>query len=160
MRRIRVKALRRHAAPWIRAAALGAVVGSRSLLVPALVSRTRRSVNASLPLSVLAAMEMAADKTPWIPPRTARLPLAGRMLIGAAVAYGASSSRRWRRRSTPAMRIGLGLVGAGSAAATAFLLRALRARTAGRSRAVNAIGGLVEDLLAVGAGQALTGASP
>ncbi len=156
MRRRVATALGTRAATWMKAAALGAVVGSRSLLVPALVSRTTRRVKASRAWSLLAVAEIAADKTPWIPPRTAPLSLAARMLLGSAVAFGmaSSSSRRPRSRSSRGVALGAALVGASSAAASAFLLRALRRRLS--LLAGNVRGGVLEDLVAIGAGLALT----
>lgn len=142
--------MRRRSATWTKAAALGAVVGSRSLLVPALVGRSARRGGGSRVWTLLAAFEMVADKTPWIPSRTAPVSLAGRMLVGAAVAFAMAP------RSTPAERAGRALVGASFATASAYLLRALRVRLGARNRAANVVGGAIEDLLAVGAGLALT----
>lgn len=137
-----------------KAAALGAVVGSRTLLVPALISRTTRQ-RRLLPL--LAAMEIAADKTPWIPARTAPVSLAGRMLVAAAVAFRlASSTRGWRMRPPLVASLRSALVAAASAGASAFLLHALRSSAAVRSSTSNVLGGLCEDLLAFGVGRALT----
>ena len=152
-----MRALQRRSAPWLKAAALGAVVGSRSMLLPALVSRTTRRGNARRVWPLLAALEIAADKTPWIPSRTAPLSLTGRVLTGSAVASGMASARHsWPDRSTPSKRIGLALVGGSFAVLSAFLLRALRARAGGRNRPANVLVGLLEDLVAFGAGRALT----
>jgi uncharacterized membrane protein len=143
--------------PSMRAAALGAVVGSRSLLVPALMSGTTRRTRAARVLWPLAAMELVADKTAWIPPRTAPVSLAARVLVAAAVGYRtAPSMRRWRRGSNVLARLGPALVAAAAAVASASLLRALRARAVARSRASNTLGGLAEDLLALAVGRALT----
>jgi uncharacterized membrane protein len=128
------------------------------MLLPALVSRARRWGTSRVG-SLLAAMEMVADKIPWTPSRTSPLSLAGRMVLGAAVAFGtASSSRRWRSRPRLRARVGLALVGASAAAASAFLMRAVRARVSDRGGTANVVGGVVEDLVAFGAGRALTGA--
>lgn len=66
--------------------------------------------------------------------------LAARMMVGSAVAFGMASSSR----------------GAAFATASAYLLCALRVRLGRRSRAANVLGGMLEDLLAVGSGLALT----
>jgi uncharacterized membrane protein len=84
----------------VTAAALGALSGMRSMAAPRLVARVlqkgkRSSAGSGLTrtaarfVSLAAAGEMLADKSPWIPDRTATLPLAGRALLGSlsAVAY-------------------------------------------------------------------------
>ncbi len=155
MRSTTGRALRRRLAPWVKAAALSAVVGSRSLLVPALVSRNAGRAAARV-WSVLSALEMAADKTSWIPSRTAPVSLAGRMLVGAAVAVGSLASGRDRRRSALVAQVGSALLGASCAAASAFLLHAWRARLGRRAAgAANAVGGLIEDVIAFESARAL-----
>lgn len=145
-------------APWMKAAAVGAVVGSRSLLMPALVTRAARLRRGARVWSVLAALEMAADKTPWIPSRTSPLSLAGRMVIGAGVAFAMASSPRtgWPRRPTSRLPVVAALIGASSAAASAFVLRAVRLRLVGTKRGAGIVGAVCEDLLALGAGCALS----
>ncbi|MDP8952561.1 MAG: DUF4126 family protein [Actinomycetota bacterium] len=77
---------------------LAAIAGLRSMAAPALLARAVRRGDLDAPnlpslgkkevsglLSILAAGEMAADKTPFIPARTSAPALLGRLLSGALV---------------------------------------------------------------------------
>lgn len=77
---------------------LAAIAGLRSMAAPALLARAVRCGELDAPnlpalgtkevsglLSILAAGEMAADKTPFIPARTSAPALLGRLLSGALV---------------------------------------------------------------------------
>ncbi len=92
------------------AAALGALAGLRSMVPLALVSRKLAARRAWLPgplglladrrvagaLTLAAAGEWVADKTPFVPARTHPLPLGGRLLAGAAVGAAVGSTcRAW-----------------------------------------------------------------
>ena len=77
---------------------LAAIAGLRSMAAPALLARAVRRGDLDAPnlpslakkevsglLSILAAGEMAADKTPFLPARTSAPALLGRLLSGALV---------------------------------------------------------------------------
>jgi uncharacterized membrane protein len=130
----------------VTAAALGAVSGSRSMLAPALVARAISSSPLAPILSLFAAGEMAADKLPAIPARTEALPLFGRMVSGAVVGAAVGGRRH---------RVAGALTGAAGALAASFALAAAR-RLASAQRIPNAVAGVCEDALALGAGLWLT----
>ena len=102
----------------LAAAGLGAVAGLRSMMPLALLSAhlTRAPHPPAGPVALLgrpsvcralvlaAAAELVADKLPFVPARTAPLPLAGRLAAGAVVAAAASQlghaargNGTWRR---------------------------------------------------------------
>jgi uncharacterized membrane protein len=95
-------------------------------------------------LGGLAAFELAADQWPRLQPRIAPPSLLGRVLSAALVASALGRGRA--RRSDVA-------IAAGSAVVSAFASYWLR-RAANR-RLPNAVSGLIEDALVVGAGAAL-----
>ena len=128
---------------------LGALAGLRSMTPLALVSRRLSASKARPPgllsplarpgvsraLTLAAVGECVADKTPLVPARTRPLPLAGRLLAGAAVAAAAAG---WAGRGSGAIAtspIRAGLLGALGALAGTFAgyrLRRAGARALGR----------------------------
>jgi uncharacterized membrane protein len=130
------------------AVALGALAGLRSMTPLALVSRrlsaararpegllaplARRGVSRALTLAAVG--ECAADKTPLVPARTRPLPLAGRLLAGAAVAAAAAgwTGRGSRIASSPARAGLLGALGALAGTFAGYHLRRAGARALGR----------------------------
>jgi uncharacterized membrane protein len=140
-------------------AALGAVTGSRSLLGPALLgrhmsrqpqpeeqdlsARILSSPQMARLLALLAAAEMGADKSTRIPPRTAPVALAGRILGASLV--GSALAEPGKKGTAAA-------VGAVGAAVSAVGLRLLRRRATERFGLSNAAAGLAEDALALGVG--------
>lgn len=151
----------------LTAAGVGALAGMRSLSAPALLShesarggrrtgsgaaaRLFSSRAASRALGILAAGEMAADKTRWIPSRIDPLPLAGRALFG-ALGGALVASRRGGSRLAPAL---LGAAVAVGAAAAMYTLRRLARQ---RLPLPDAALGLVEDGLVVALGARLRSA--
>lgn len=112
---------------------LGAVAGGRSLSAPATIAWCARGRDEGVPrligspvfrgsVTVLALGEVIADKTPWIPDRTAPAVLPGRLLMGAVA--GASYARL---REAGAKRIAwAALVGGVAGVASAFVFRRFR----------------------------------
>lgn len=144
------------------AAGVGTIAGMRSMAAPALVSRrlsqqtVRRrdavpflsSSRAATLLTALAAGEMVADKTPFVPDRVAPMALAGRALSGALTA-AAVAGRRGK------VSLGAALIASAAAVGSAFCAYTLR-RAAGRStRVPDAVFGLVEDAIVLAAGTRL-----
>ena len=138
----------------LRTVALAAISGVRSMAAPALLSRAvgRGDVSGlrgtpfallgddrvSGALQVLMAGEMAGDKTPFIPSRTATGPLFGRALSGALVGSALYVSRR---------RPGLNgaLLGAASALGGVYAVDRLRSATTQGLGLPDPIFGLLED---------------
>lgn len=145
--------------------ALGALAGLRSMLPLALVSRrlaARRprpagvrallgSRPATVGLTVAAVGELLADKTPLVPARTQPLPLAGRLLAGAAVASAA--------RGPAASAAGAALAGVLGALAGSFAGLHLR-RAGGRLLGRDWPAALAEDALCLLATRALLARRP
>jgi uncharacterized membrane protein len=125
---------------------VGALSGSRSLLGPALVAQRAAPRPLRPVVGLLAAGEMAADKDPRLPDRTAPLPLAGRLLTGALTAAAIAAPGRGLRAAVA------GAVGAAWGAYGLFHLRRLATHRLG---VPNTVAGVVEDALAVAAGAAL-----
>lgn len=142
------------------AAAIGAITGSRSLLGPALFAtllsrrsrlphdgdRTTRALSSRRGKQLVWALsltELIADKTPWIPDRTAPLSLLGRMAIGGWL--GSTLAEPSQRATATA-------IGAATAAASAFALRHLRHYATTRLGLSNIAAGLCEDAIAITAG--------
>jgi uncharacterized membrane protein len=142
-----------HLDTCLRAAALGAIAGSRSMLAPALVSRALGRSKASRAWSLLAALELFADKTSKISSRTAPLPLLGRALMGGIVGFQVAASLSHRRGPLDSPAAGA-LVGTASAVASAYALAYARMLLAKQLRS-NLAAGLVEDLAAILAGRAI-----
>lgn len=147
----------------ILAAGFGAVAGLRSMIAPALLSRhlarwsgrtsaaTRLLSAGPVPtlLTLAAAGEMVADKTPFIPNRTDPAPMAGRMLIGAFV--GAAVAGRRGGSTVPAA-----FVGATAALCTTLLGYRLRRAASTSTDLPDLAVALAEDAVAVSAAAALT----
>ena len=129
------------------AAAIGAITGVRSLVVPATFGRhhAARGVFDGAPLSasllrLAAAGEMLMDKLPGLPARTRPLPLTGRVVIAAACAQLIAR----QHRTAPWQPMALaGGVAAFTAWAATTLRRSFAADDGGRSAAL----GLLEDAL-------------
>lgn len=146
------------------AAGLGAVSGMRSMLGLALVSRDLAgnggrwragtleeilgSDAAARALTLLAAGELAADKTPFVRARTEPLPLLGRALAG-AVSASAHAASRGGNGAVAA------LVGGASAIITAVGTYHLRRQAVRRLDLPDPGIALIEDGIAIGAGLAL-----
>jgi len=124
---------------------LGALSGSRSMLGPAVVARSALPLPARRVLSLLAAGELAADKSPRIPARTSALPLAGRIVMGAAAA--ATFAKRKRLQAA--------LAGAAGALASTYACFYLRRFATNQLRIPNVVAGVVEDAAALSAGTML-----
>jgi uncharacterized membrane protein len=146
---------------YVRSAALGFVGGLRSITPFAVLSLLRRgndnSGSPSDPLqylstpvariitSVLAVGELVGDKLPFTPSRLSPGSLAGRVVIGALVGWAIC------RQSNQSPIIGaiLGAVGAASGSAAGYYARTWLAKV---TKLPDPVLGVVEDLLAVGAG--------
>jgi len=113
--------------------AIGVLTGSRSMLGPAVVAQSRLRRPARTLLTLLAAGELAADKNPAVGARTAPLPLAGRLVLGAAAAAGAAKRHRLQA----------GVVGAAGALAATFAGFHLRRVATGRLRIPNIVAGML-----------------
>lgn len=156
-----------HTRTMLTAAGFGAMTGMRSLAAPALISHELahwgRSVRGgraarffssratSRALGLLAAGEIAADKSPWIPARVAPLPLIGRALLG-ALGGALVASHRGESGIAPAL---LGGIAAVAAAAAMHTVRRQARRTLPLPDAAL---GLLEDGLVVALGARLRGA--
>jgi uncharacterized membrane protein len=125
----------------LRAAAIGAVSGSRSMMGPAMFARQAMAGRAGRAMPFLVAGEMLADKHPRMPARTTLMPLAGRMMTGA---FAAGAGARGRRRVVAA------IAGAAGAVAAAYALSHLRRYAASR-RMSNVVAGAIEDGLVIAA---------
>lgn len=145
----------------LSALGIGVVSGLRFALGPALVSTAASRGNllnledtpfaaaafrrVSWVLSLLAAGELVADKSPIIPNRTSPPVLLGRAISGAA--SGAAISLAERHSG----RIGA-LLGGASAVCAAVVGTRLRVEVSQRPGVPSLLPGLVEDVLAVGLG--------
>lgn len=118
--------------------ALGAATGMRSFSGPAFLALRQGGPLATV-VSVMAAGEMIADKTPYIGNRTDPAPLAGRAVMGAVV--GAVLARE---HDEP-MVVGM-LVGAAAAVVTAHLAFQVRKRMP----VPGVVAGVIEDALVIG----------
>jgi uncharacterized membrane protein len=125
---------------------VGALSGSRSLLGPALVADRVMPAPLQPALGLMAVGEMAVDKDPRVPDRTAPAPLIGRLVTGALTAAAIAAPGRGLRAA---------VAGALGAAGGAYGLFHLRRLATNRLGVPNAVAGLVEDALAVAAGAAL-----
>lgn len=137
------------------AAGFGVLAGMRSLTAPALLGRELAHPHGILQrhpfqryalqrgarvLTTLAAGELAADKAPFTPARTAPPVLAARILSG--IVTGATLAR-WHRRPV----LGFALVGAASALASTYAFYGLRRFVSQRLRVPNVVAGFLEDSL-------------
>ncbi|OJH38413.1 DUF1990 family protein [Cystobacter ferrugineus] len=138
---------------------LGVLAGMRGFSAPALLGvhfsrepRTAPSGNLGLlasplvsrALAVLAAGEVVADKTPWIPARISPPALVGRALSGALVGAAVSP----RRQLAPVHAV----LGAAAAVASSFTFYALRRFMTRRLGVPNVVAGLAEDAVAAALG--------
>lgn len=153
-----------HGSPIALGAAIGAIVGARSMSGPAILgvagalrpapSGALRATSTPLAASVLATMaagEMVADKHPRMPARNSPLPFAARIVVGGLC--GAAVAARSERPV-------LGAAAAGALAAAIGTRVAYRARAelAERFPERSLAPGLIEDALVLAAGAALVGA--
>ncbi|MBD5634074.1 MAG: hypothetical protein IAI49_06305 [Candidatus Eremiobacteraeota bacterium] len=127
--------------PYVRAAAIGAVTGLRSISPPAITLRAGDNVWTGL-VTALAVGEFIADKFPQAPSRLSPPALIGRIVNGGAcggtVAVRHDGSR-W-----------IGVVIAASAAlATSFAGYSIRIRFSNRGVLANVLSGLVEDAITI-----------
>lgn len=135
------------------AAGAGVVTGMRSMALPAFLSHRRSSEgghgrvtrhlarsDAATLLSVLAAGEMMADKTPFIPDRTDALSLAGRAAIAGLCGVAVAESRN-------TSLIPAAVVGSLAAVGSTFVSYTLRKKTGALTGLPDSILGAVEDAL-------------
>jgi uncharacterized membrane protein len=121
-----------------RIIALGAISGVRSMAGPATLAAAHDSLFKRA-LTIMAAGEMALDKTGFVGARTAPLPLTARAVVGGLV--GGMSAQD----EGDDVLVG-GLVGAAAAVGAAHLAYHVRTRLALPS----GLGGLFEDALVIG----------
>lgn len=147
----------------VLAVGAGLVTGMRSMTLPAFLGRTLASEKcgggAITPfltkpparnlLSMLAASEMIADKTPLIPDRTEPVSLIGRAVLagicGAAIAEQQGSSR-----------VGSALISSLTAVGSTFLSYKLRKKVGALTRVPDPLLGLMEDAMVLTAAYRLT----
>ena len=143
------------------AAGLGWTAGIRSMTAPALLSHALRprhhvpqpaeALGSTLARRVLTAAalgELAADKVPGMPARTAPPVLAGRAASGALVGAAVAAARR--DPVLPAV-----LAGMGGAVAGSYALLALRRAAVDATGLPDAAVAVVEDVLTVALGRSL-----
>lgn len=133
----------------------GLIAGLRSLSAPAAVSAALTdefaiAAEVTPALRALAAGEMLADKLPFMPSRTAPLPLAGRALFGALA--GMALAAAYRRNLLAGA-----LLAGGAAIASSYAGLALRSSASRRLGVPDQLVALVEDAVVVAAGRALEG---
>jgi uncharacterized membrane protein len=144
---------------------MGALCGMRSLMPAALLSHRVQeqtdgegnSCGLGTPavtgvLTGLAALEVVGDKTPWIGPRIATVPLIGRASTGAWV--GASLAE-----DADLCPITGAFLGAAAAVGAAYGMYHLRSRLDRELPVPDGVIGLTEDLVVLGAGSALATSS-
>jgi uncharacterized membrane protein len=126
-----------------RCALLGAATGMRSMVAPAMLSRTGSGPRTvSVMLQAAAAGEMVADKLPGIPSRLEPQPLLARLVIGAFA--GGIAARR--SRGSGAAGALVGAAGALTGALIGYQARRLLTHEAGLPDPPVA---LVEDMVAI-----------
>jgi uncharacterized membrane protein len=131
---------------YLRAAAIGAVCGMRSMSGPAIAQL--HSGNASaIVLPIMALGEFVADKLPGIPSRTMLQPLTFRALAGAFSGWQIVGKNADRR-------IGAALGIAGALAAS-FICERARKAAVNATHLPDAVVALVEDGIVVAAGRVL-----
>lgn len=139
---------------WESMLGLAALCGARTITPLAAMAIVSRTSGAPAPgplgrrwapalLGAWATVELAMDKTRWIPARTRPLLAAGRAAAGAAV--GATFARRRRHSVVPAA-----LLGAGAALAGTFASYAVRERARRSTGWPSAALGALEDAAVVG----------
>jgi uncharacterized membrane protein len=126
----------------VRACAIGALSGSRTMLGPALVARERLPAPVADLLATMAAGELVADKSARIGNRTDPLPLVARVASGALAAAGQAGTRH---------RLPASVVGAAAALVAAYGCFYLRRLATARLGLPNVVAGLLEDAVALGA---------
>ena len=145
---------------WLLAYGIGAVCGSRSLLVPALLANTSagpwplagplataaRSAGGRALMAAMATAELLADKSVRIPARTDALPLGARVTTGALSALACAR---------PSQRVPAAVAGAIGALTGAYLFFHLRRLATARLGVPAIMAGAAEDALAIGVGTAL-----
>ncbi len=146
-----------HAMNLLTPAILGVMAGARSQSVPVFIAwrglDDRAATSLGRGATALAALgEAVGDKTPWVPDRTGRGPLFGRVAFGALGGVAIA-------RSEGSRPLCAALVGGASAAASTFVLHRAR-RWLGRHTPLPDLAwALFEDgciaLLAVAAGRTL-----
>jgi uncharacterized membrane protein/uncharacterized protein (UPF0548 family) len=144
----------------------GVLAGMRTFCAPAFLSHqlSREPIEApegrahalasrrtSRVLGVLAASELTADKTPWIPSRISPPALVGRALSGALTGAAVASPHRH-------LSVGRALLGAAAAVASSFAFYKLRQLATRRLGLPNGVAGLVEDATALVLGTRLLAA--
>ncbi|MCC3156553.1 DUF4126 family protein [Hymenobacter sp. 15J16-1T3B] len=150
--------------PFWQTLGLGAVAGMRSMTAPALLSSALRhhpsgrlahsalswlqSKGAATTLKVLAGAEMASDKLPNMPDRTAAPVLAGRALSGALVGAVLYKTNRGSLLKGAA-------VGSLGAVAGSFAALYLRKLTSSKTPLKEPWAGFLEDALTVATGKAV-----
>jgi uncharacterized membrane protein len=148
----------------LKAAAIGAIAGMRSLAAPALLShelaedgpdpgdgrveRLLSSEGVARILALFAGGEMLADKSSFIPDRTSPLPLVGRAVIGSLTAAAYAAHRRLPVLLPAA-------VGGASAIASTFATFHARRFASEHLDVPDRVLGLVEDALVLGVSRAL-----
>jgi uncharacterized protein (UPF0548 family) len=135
--------------PAKRIVALGAITGIRSTAGIAALTMKRRTPLRALAL-LAAAVELVLDKTSVVGNRTDALPLAGRAVLGAALANVAS------RRGGGGGGLSASMLGCATAILTAHL--ATRARR--RLPVSNLVGGLLEDAVVLTVASSLATSAP
>lgn len=130
-----------------RILAIGSITGMRSMSGPAVVVAPYGGIVRGM-ASLMAAGEMAADKTEAVGNRTDALPLSGRAVIG-GVLGGLTA-----RDSRESMLLGA-MVGASAAIIAAHVANRLRLRFSS-----TVASGLVEDAIVLGAGMLYTRYAP
>lgn len=145
---------------WLRAAALGATIGVRSMSAPANLAwatvtgrvrtdgviRFAADPDVAGLLTLMAAGEMLVDKTGVLPSRTRPLPLAARILIGGACGAALADSESLPPATGAA-------IGAAAAGLSAMITVRIRERLDGLG-VPDALVGLAEDAIVTVVGRA------
>lgn len=157
-------AKRGNKAVLLTSAALGAIAGLRSMTAPALLThelaedgdadalgpleRMLTSEHTSRLLALMAAGEMLADKSPYIPDRTDPVPLIFRTVIGSVTA----ATFAVKRRCSPYLPAAVGAV---SAVASTYAAFHVRRHVTVRFTIPNRLIGLAEDGVVMAASKAV-----
>ena len=128
------------AATFKRILTIGAMTGMRSMAGAAAIAARRRGLMRSV-MTLLAAGEMAADKTSIVGNRTDAFPITGRAVMGALLGGLVARDNR------DGVLVG-GLLGAATAVLAAHLAYQLRTRMPLSTGA----GGVLEDAIVIGTG--------
>ncbi len=127
----------------VGSALLGLAAGHRAMAPLAVLALAppRRGIALPVLAVALAAAELVVDKLPFVPGRTAAMPLVARALAG--VLAGGWAARRSRRSPV----IGAAMGGAAAVAATGL---GLQLRVAAEDSLPRVVAALIEDVLAIG----------